>query len=31
MSIEILLAILSFGVTVFSMGYMIGKDHHKKQ
>ena len=31
MTIEILLAILSFGVAVFSMGYMIGYNHRKKQ
>ncbi len=31
MSIDTLLAILSFGVAVFSMGYMIGYNHRNKQ
>ena len=31
MTLELFLAVLSFGVGTFGLGYMIGKDHHKKQ
>ncbi len=31
MTIELFLAIISFGVAIFGLGYMIGKDLSKKQ